>query len=68
MLNKNNSVEGILKTLENKNIGIAPGAGDPVRCWDFDKYLSVAKLLKEIRIPWLQAVGIIFGISGRQTA
>jgi ADP-heptose:LPS heptosyltransferase len=32
---------------ENKNIGIAPGAGDPIRCWDFEKYLIVAKLLKE---------------------
>ena len=37
----------LIHTVDNKNIGIAPGAGDPIRCWDFDKYLTVAKLLKE---------------------
>lgn len=36
----------LISTDKNKNIGIAPGAGDPIRCWDFEKYLSVAKHLK----------------------
>ena len=37
----------LIKTAKNKNIGIAPGAGSPIRCWDFEKYLTVGKLLKE---------------------
>jgi ADP-heptose:LPS heptosyltransferase len=37
----------LIHTIENHNIGIAPGAGDPIRCWDFDNYLLVAKLLKK---------------------
>ena len=36
----------LISTDKNKNIAIAPGAGDPIRCWDFEKYLSVAKHLK----------------------
>ena len=31
----------------NLNIGIAPGAGDNIRCWDFQNYLSVADHLRE---------------------
>ena len=37
----------LIHTIENHNIGIAPGAGDPIRCWDFENYLLVAKLLKK---------------------
>lgn len=32
---------------KNKNIGIAPGAGDILRQWGFEKYLEVAKELRE---------------------
>ena len=39
--------KNLITTNESKNIGIAPGAGDPIRCWDFEKYLTVAKLLRE---------------------
>tara|TARA_B100000902_G_scaffold299257_1_gene286696 strand:+ start:175 stop:1146 length:972 start_codon:yes stop_codon:yes gene_type:complete len=39
--------KNLINTLENKNIGIAPGAGDSIRCWDFENYLLVAKILKE---------------------
>ena len=39
--------KNLISTNESKNIGIAPGAGDPIRCWDFEKYLTVAKLLRE---------------------
>ena len=37
----------LIHTDENKNIGIAPGAGDPIRCWDFQNYLSVAQYLRD---------------------
>lgn len=37
----------LIHTVENKNIGIAPGAGDSIRCWDFENYLLIAKILKE---------------------
>ena len=37
----------LITTDKYKNIGIAPGAGDPIRCWDLEKYLMVAKLLKD---------------------
>lgn len=36
----------LISTDKDKNIAIAPGAGDPIRCWDFEKYLSVAEHLK----------------------
>ena len=36
-----------ISTDKNKNIGIAPGAGNSIRCWDFEKYLLVAKHLKK---------------------
>ncbi len=38
----------IINTNIEKNIGIAPGAGNTVRCWDFDKYLEIANYLRDI--------------------
>lgn len=47
ILPKNEDYKDLIQTDKNLNIGIAPGAGDPIRCWDFEKYLIVGKLLKE---------------------
>ena len=41
-----NESYNLISTDKDKNIAIAPGAGDPIRCWDFEKYLSVAEHLK----------------------
>ena len=46
-LPKIQKAKDLIYTIENKNIGIAPGAGDPIRCWDFENYLLVAKILRE---------------------
>jgi len=46
-LPKIQKAKDLIHTVENKNIGIAPGAGDPIRCWDFENYLLVAKILRE---------------------
>jgi ADP-heptose:LPS heptosyltransferase len=37
----------IINTPVDKNIAIAPGAGDIIRQWDFDKYINVAKKLRQ---------------------
>ncbi|MDA8668443.1 hypothetical protein N9M26_02175 [Alphaproteobacteria bacterium] len=47
ILPKNKDCKDLILTDKNLNIGIAPGAGHPIRCWDFEKYLIVGKLLKE---------------------
>ena len=47
ILPKNRDYKDLIQTDKQLNIGIAPGAGDPIRCWDFEKYLIVGKHLKE---------------------
>ena len=47
ILPKNEDCKDLIQTDKNLNIGIAPGAGDSIRCWDFEKYLIIGKLLKE---------------------
>ena len=41
----NNTIPEI-KSSRNKNIAIAPGAGNPIRQWKFDNYLEIAKKLR----------------------
>ena len=40
-------IDEAINTPINKNIAIAPGAGNKIRQWDFDKYLEIAKKLKK---------------------
>ena len=42
----NYDIPNIIDTDIRKNIAIAPGAGDAIRKWDFDKYFEIAKELK----------------------
>ena len=44
---KNKLSENIINTDKNTNIAIAPGAGDKIRQWDFEKYLEIAKDLRK---------------------
>ncbi len=41
----NNTIPEI-KSSRNKNIAIAPGAGNPIRQWKFDNYLEIGKKLR----------------------
>tara|TARA_B100001063_G_scaffold198820_1_gene191497 strand:+ start:381 stop:1352 length:972 start_codon:yes stop_codon:yes gene_type:complete len=43
---KNKLSDDIIKTNKDKNIAIAPGAGNSIRQWDFKKYLEIANILR----------------------
>lgn len=47
-IRKNVFENNTINTNIEKNIGIAPGAGNTIRCWDFDKYLEIAIYLRDL--------------------